>query len=211
MILQWHSKHFISKSLFGSNILPLFVALFITGCSGTSAPLTYYLLHPTNKLPTHASIKNSDAQPLSAQVVTLDKILLPEYLKHRGLVYQTSDTNLHISTSHLWGESIEEGIAKTLKQSLAESGIQLVQHDVFNEESTVHLSLYISDFITTYSGDIYLSGEYTFTSEKDAPKYRAFALQIPLTQDGFAASVKAKREVLKQLASDIAHNVKNGA
>lgn len=71
-------------------------ACLLSACSSAPRSLTYYLLHTTGDTPYAAQETTS---------VVLDKITLPEYLKHRGLVYQTSDTNLHISTSHLWAET----------------------------------------------------------------------------------------------------------
>lgn len=70
----------------------------LMACSGTPSSLTYYLLHSPS------SGAMSETYPTTAKLVIIDRITLPEYLKHRGLVYQTSDTNC-IFRPNIYGQS----------------------------------------------------------------------------------------------------------
>lgn len=195
MTLHWHQQPSKCKAIVGPLALWLCIATLISGCSGTPVSLNYYLLHPTG-----LSVERT-TPPI---MVTVDKIHLPDYLKHRGLVYQTSDTNIHISTSHLWAEPVEEGMLKTLKQSLLKEGVRLVRADQYEGENPIHLSLYINDFVSTYSGVVILTGEYTLVSSPGVPHVVPFSFRTPLAHDGFSASVSAMREALDSLASTVA-------
>lgn len=168
---------------------------FLSACSSAPNALTYYLLHPTNG----ASVLEREAK----QSIVLDKVTLPEYLKHRGLVYQTSDTNLHISTSHLWAEPVDEGLTKALASALKANNVALVRPDHYASEKAPHISLYINDFVSTYEGEVIFSGQYAVSRASEAVSIHSFTFKAPLNNDGFASSIKAMRSAIKKLAEDI--------
>ena len=70
-----------NKALQISALIVLF--LLMQACTSAPTSLNYYLLHSTDSMPLTQSGAN--------RTIVLDKITLPDYLKHRGLVYQTSD------------------------------------------------------------------------------------------------------------------------
>ncbi|PRO68214.1 PqiC family protein [Alteromonas gracilis] len=173
--------------------------LLIQGCTSAPTSLNYYLLHSTDSMP----LKQSAAK----QIIVLDKITLPDYLKHRGLVYQTSDTNLHISTSHLWAEPVEEGLTKVLSSALADKHISLNRGDQYSKEESTHVSLHIGDFISTYEGEVVLSGQYTISSTTDGTSIHPFKFKASLDSDGFSSSIKAMRNTVTQLAQHLERNL----
>lgn len=173
--------------------------LFLQGCASAPNSLNYYLLHSTDSMPLR--------QSAAKQIIVLDKITLPDYLKHRGLVYQTSDTNLHISTSHLWAEPVEEGLTKVLSSALADKHISLKRGDQYFKEESKHVSLHIGDFISTYKGEVVLSGQYTIRSTTDGTSIHSFKFKASLDSDGFSSSIKAMRNTVTQLAQDLERNL----
>ena len=168
---------------------------FLSACSSAPNALTYYLLHSTSG----ESVLDREAK----QSIVLDKVTLPEYLKHRGLVYQTSDTNLHISTSHLWAEPVDEGLTKALASALEANNVALIRPDHYASEDAPHLSLYINDFVSTYEGEVIFSGQYAITRASEEASIHPFMFKAPLSNDGFASSIKAMRSAINKLAKDI--------
>tara|TARA_B100001063_G_C16737922_1_gene543059 strand:+ start:803 stop:1417 length:615 start_codon:yes stop_codon:yes gene_type:complete len=179
-------------------ILALLVGASLIGCASSGSALQYYLLHSTTSpsATQHAS---------SPHHLLINKIVLPDYLKQRGLVYQTSSTNLHIATEHLWAEPLDEGITKSLKAALRTQGVMLVTHNVNAKEVSDYLTLQIDDFIATWQGDIILSGQYVVKHIDDSQSAKNFEYILPLAVDGFPASIEVMREAIYALADDIAN------
>jgi uncharacterized lipoprotein YmbA len=178
------------------------LVLNMVGCSSSSSSLHYYLLHSTSA--THSV--NSQANKTPA-LLTIDKLVIPEYLKQRGLVYQISETNIHISTTHLWAEPVEEGIVKVLRSALSSKGVKLLKQDDYARGSvpaTNHrISILINDFVSTYGGEVILSGEYVITAADSEAMHQSFMFKAPINHDGFEASIKAMRATLNQLSEQI--------
>lgn len=172
--------------------------VFITvGCASSDNTLQYYLLHSTSASSNLNSVNNHNE-------LLLKKIVLPEYLKQRGLVYQTSETNIHIATDHLWAEPIEQGIEQTLKQAFQTNGIRLLTSHVGSQTAHNQLILRIDDFIATWQGDVILRGQYELINTRDnAPITREFYIILPLEKDGFSSSVIVMRHAITQLAEQI--------
>ena len=185
------------KALF-IGVFALF-ACVLSACSSAPRSLTYYLLHTTGD---SAYTVNK-----ASTAVVIDKITLPEYLKHRGLVYQTSDTNLHISTSHLWAEPVDEGLTKALTSALASKQVSLLRPDHYASEEAIHMALHLNDFVSTYEGEVVLSGQYVITHVKGQTQSYPFLFKTPLEDDGFSPSIKAMRNTIQQLAEDIRKTV----
>lgn len=182
-----------TKSLRGVAI-PLLIAVgvLLGGCATSTPPLSYYLLHDTST--NRITTTSPDA------VVLIDKVVLPDYLKQRGLVFQTSETGIHISTDHLWAEPMDEGFTKSLRDSLTEHNIELITHAMGEQEPDAYLSLRIDDFIASHQGDIVLRGEYFLSYANERNARARFHLTFPLQQDGFEESVKVMREAIATLA-----------
>lgn len=168
---------------------------FLSACSSAPNALTYYLLHSTEV----TSLPSYDFK----QTIVLDNLTLPEYLKHRGLVYQTSDTNLHISTSHLWAEPVDEGITKLLTKALAKKRVSLNTTSHFPNQATIHMSLHINDFVSTYQGEVLLTGQFVIKQTSGEVKSHPFLFKSPLANDGFSSSIKAMRDTIEQLSLKI--------
>lgn len=180
---------------------PLFICVFmlvtclLSACSSSPRSLTYYLLHSTGD----ASYTTEE----TSKTVILDKLTLPEYLKQRGLVYQTSNTNIHISTSHLWAEPVDEGLTKALTNKLVKQSISLVRPDHYASEEAIHMALHINDFVSTHEGEVIFSGQYVITRVSGEVSVSPFLINTPLENDGFSSSINAMRNAIAQLAKNI--------
>lgn len=182
-------------------ILALLVSTSLIGCASSGNALQYYLLHSTTS-------PSANQQAPNPHRLLINKIILPDYLKQRGLVYQTSSTSLHISTGHLWAEPLDEGITQSLKASLRTQGVMLVTHNMNAKEVNDYLTLQIDDFIATWQGDIILSGQYIVKHIDESQSATDFEYTLPLAVDGFPASIEVMREAINRLAADIASEAK---
>ena len=202
------ASHYASRFLKISSRIRLsavLVVMFIVGCSSASTALTYYVLHPVDE---------PLAKPSKEYAyLKLDRFVMPEYLKQRGLVYQTSETNVHISTTHLWAEPLDVGLKKSLKKAISNYGVYLVDDEQYHASKTIHVALHITDFISRFDGEVLLSGEFVVLGSASPPDHIAnsiipFDIRVALKHDGFSASIEAMRESLTQLASQITDNIK---
>ncbi|AUC87853.1 hypothetical protein CW735_06315 [Alteromonas sp. MB-3u-76] len=186
--------------------LATILVLFISGCAGSNPSLSYYLLH--SAVPSKAQNTTAYSDTNNTNLV-FNKVTLPDYLKHRGLVYQVSDTNLHISATHLWAEPVEEGLRKSLSDHLALKNISLTSAKNPLEGNLSTLNLYVSDFISTYKGNVVLKGDFVITDMHSNVHRESFLIETELENDGFSASITAMRHALVELASKVADSTHN--
>ncbi|MDO6568889.1 ABC-type transport auxiliary lipoprotein family protein [Alteromonas sp. 1_MG-2023] len=192
-----HGYKFVNRINITKLVMTLLLGASLVGCVSSGGTLQYYLLHSTS----------SQATSETSSSLLINKIILPDYLKQRGLVYQTSSTNLHIATEHLWAEPLDEGITKALKGALRSKGVTLLTHNVDAQNVQDYLTLQIDDFIATWQGDIVFSGQYTLKHLDEAQSAIHFDYTFPLENDGFPASIEVMREAITALATDIASDV----
>lgn len=175
----------------------------LAGCSSKPTNLNYYTLHDPA---VHAKNRSVDS---SLTFVEMPRVKLPDYLKHKNLAFQKSDTELHYAPQHVWSEPLYDGIYQTLGKVL------LREHNIYVAEQLHHLVdepdakllIKIDDFMATYNGQIILSGQYWIT--KDGKRtIKLFQYTSALSKDGYPHAVTKMREVLTQLAQDAALVIK---
>lgn len=191
------------------NLIIVSVLFVLSGCTSTQPPLSYYLLHSAvpSKQSEVTSLQSASSLDDSTPLL-LKSVTLPDYLKHRGLVYQVSDTNLHISTTHLWAEPFEEGLRKTLQDQLANHGIVMLTTTDYQHNNIVELSLHISDFVSTFNGNVVLQGHFVVSAELAENNRHPFFIETRLKEDGFSASIVAMRQALAELSTQITESIK---
>ncbi|WP_421134144.1 PqiC family protein [Alteromonas sp. A079] len=189
--------------------LIFFTALGVSACSSTDKSLNLYLLHTVSQAPVESPNENNE---VARQLLVLNELQLPHYLKQPGLVYQTSGTGIHVSTEHFWGEPLEEGLTKLLRDTFASQNIRMTQPPTTALKNDVQLSIRIDDFIATWQGDIVLRGAYSLqhsdnTTEAPSITEKRFYIKQALQSDGFAASVQSMRLAINALVMDISNDV----
>ncbi len=177
--------------------------LFLSGCASQSINLNYYLLHSPN-----SEIK-ADQQPRLQ--LSLQNLVLPEYLKQRSLVMQTSPTTLHFSPQHVWAEPVQNGMTKALESALwQEHQILSVPAGMVQQEKNLpsaDVAIIIDDFMPTFNGDAILRGKYwVMLPDKNKTMY-IFNLQRSLQEDGFEHAVLQLQELVSELSGHIAANL----
>ncbi|WP_334028220.1 PqiC family protein [Alteromonas sp. P256] len=181
----------------------------LSGCTSTQSSLSYYLLHSAVSFEQPEGSLSSPTQSVKqGTTLLITSITLPDYLKHRGLVYQVSDTNLHISTTHLWAEPFEEGLRKTLRDQLTNDNLVVLTNRDYQGESAVELSIHISDFVSTFNGNVVLKGHFIVSTQQPEKNRYPFFIETTLKEDGFSASVIAMRKALAVLSTEIAESAR---
>jgi len=187
--------------------------LGISACTSTDKSPNLYLLHTVSHEPVmSANQKHAQNNAIAQTVIVLNDMQLPHYLKQPGLVYQTSDTGIHVSTEHFWGEPVEEGLTKLLRDAFNSQNMRMMSPPASAHKNDVQLSIRVDDFIATWQGDIVLRGSYSLQhsnnpSEVSSITDKRFYIKQALQSDGFAASVESMRLAIQTLVTDISRNV----
>ena len=175
-------------------------ALLLGGCAGSSDDLNYYLLHS----PTQAVTQQSSAKAF----VHFQKISLPDYLKQRGLAMQTGPATVYFSATHVWAEPLASGISQSLSASLwQEQQIDVVPAGVYNDAPISTVALQVDDLIATANNEVVFKGHYRIYQGDKTPRMHRFDYRRPLTEDGFAHAVIQMRELVHDMAENLAANI----
>ncbi|NMH59380.1 PqiC family protein [Alteromonas ponticola] len=172
----------------------------ISGCASQSINLNYYLLHSPH------SDNKAGQQP--GYQLSLQKLVLPEYLKQRSLVMQTSPTTLHFSPQHVWAEPVQSGMIKALEDSLWQQHqilsvpAGLAQHN--DALSSADVAIVVDDFLPTSDGQAVLRGKYWIMYADQSKTMHIFNLQRPLEEDGFDHAVLQMQQLVAELSGHIA-------
>ncbi|MCW8091354.1 PqiC family protein [Alteromonas sp. ASW11-130] len=176
------------------------IVTFLTGCVSQSINLNYYLLHSPQ------SAITADKQPRFQ--ISLQKLALPEYLKQRSLVMQTSATTLHFSPHHVWAEPVQSGMIKALEHALWQHHhvlsvpVTLATHNEVLPHAEIAIA--VDDFLPVSNGEAILSGKYWIQFPDKSKKMYIFNLRRNLNQDGFDHAVIQMQELINALGDHIA-------
>lgn len=205
-----------------NNLLTIFAlsTLLFSCAEAPSSKVTSYLLNTPefNKSVVQSLQKITMAEHENRLI--LDDIVLPEYLKQPSLVMLVSGNQLHYAHYHVWGESLEQGIKKTLtlflnhlfgQQQLNQQQVgKLLVLEKNDVNKTLHLSLEIDHFYPTDQGDVILTGRYWFngsSSKVNNLSYKKNTVEFNFKQsiiaNGYSQTVKQMHVLLGKLANNI--------
>jgi uncharacterized lipoprotein YmbA len=89
--------------------------------------------------------------------------------------------------------------------------VSLLRPDHYASEEAIHMALHLNDFVSTYEGEVILSGQYVITHVEGQTQSYPFLYKTLLEDDGFSPSIKAMRNTIQQLAEDIRKTVTKSA
>ncbi len=185
--------------------LSIIIALgSLVACATTQKKaLQYYLLSSNEVESINKNMQQVEQIPITNTYLYIENIQLPNYLQQPQLVLFKAPNQLHFSRYHLWAESVEKSINKTLKQQLS-SVIWLTKVN----NKAVSLTLEIDNFYPTQEGKVILTGRYWLKSSNQIQQIN-FAYHNALEQDGFANATVQLHSLLVKLASDINKTLHN--
>lgn len=185
-----------------------FSLLGLVGCAGspTKTAYSYYLLAST---PAQSIINKAEAdRPL----VIIKPIHLAKFLEQPGIVMQITPHQFQPARTHLWGESLDEGIQKALLQDLKAIHSNYTvrgEHHWITGQARFQLQLKIDQFQVTNDSTVVISGNYWII---DAPAKivflnRDFSFQTELTENGYEHAVAKLRNLIRQLSLQLSESL----
>ncbi len=176
------------------------IILFLSGCTSSPKEQTqYYLLNQ------HSVLSDGSLQPKKSELkqINLAKIKLPEYLSQPYLVMQLNDHQLHYASFHLWAESLQSGISKSLQTDLnnINSPFQF-NLNMTNSSAQYSLVLEINHFYPTNNSNVILTGKFALLNNQGAfliPE-TSFKFSADLEKNGYQNSVSEMRGLINQLS-----------
>lgn len=91
----------------------LVLVLMLSACSSGGSPaIRYYLLE---------SVSPARVADLSGLRVQVEDVQIPQYLERYQIVTRRSDTELHFSESHQWGDNLRKNLTRVLADGLSQS------------------------------------------------------------------------------------------
>ncbi|SFM33160.1 PqiC family protein [Marinobacter zhejiangensis] len=156
--------------------------LMLTGCSQAPViPPPGYLLPGATAVGVH---------PLTVEV------RLAGYLDQGGIVYQLSNSELHIARQHRWAEPLGRQLERALHAALSEQAL--------SGENRLVVSLSQFQGVQVDSGDLaIIQGVWQFSEAGKTSQQGKIDWQAPVPADGYAALV----ETLDQGWQDTARNI----
>ena len=171
------------------------LALFLAACS--SAPTSenyFYLLHTDTTGP---------MQTVFEEKWLLERLTLANHLRQPELSIIESNQQIYFANQHRWGEPLEHGVFRSLRNSLRAENIELVLPEEPDAERVSRtISLKIDHFAPTDQGIAVFSGVYWITEDTETSR-TPFSYSLPLDQDGFNHSVEKLAELVEVLATRI--------
>jgi uncharacterized lipoprotein YmbA len=117
-------------------------------------------------------------------VIGIEKILLPEYLRQDKIVIQTSPTQIKYLESDKWAEDMEVSLTKKLisiiQKSFNQPRVYAYPWGIATEPS-IRVSVSVSRFIE-YNGYVYLDGKWEI-NRKNNNRSSLFSIKIKTEKD----------------------------
>ena len=192
------------------NALTLFLTLLVlAGCSSKPEKLEYYSLsYPAKVLTKDSNIR----QVAEKELIVLEGVRLADFLRHQGLVMQTRDNKMHLSTTHRWAESLDEALNRVLighlENKLSDFRIES-QNGRWKKKPTYRLSIELSHFHATENNQVITAGWFwLFDDDNDLLTKQRFYYELPLSQNGYLHAVENLNHSLEKLSDKVVTSIK---
>ncbi len=180
--------------------LILLTFIMVSACATAPSSIQYYLLDNAVEDTAAARV------PLSDKKVVLTKLELATYLQNPNLPLLQHEHGVLFANQSAWAEPLQQGIKRALVNDFNRiSNYQLVLDTMPNsQQSDYQLQITIDHFAATDTSEVILVGNYWLSKGKMVISEHAFSMKQTLEHDGFAHSVSQQRQLLTQLAQQIA-------
>ncbi len=172
----------------------------IWGCS--SVPETRYYILASE--PVSAEVP----APTGQHVLGVGRVEIPDYLRQRGVVVQSSDHQIRAALYHRWGEPLQRGVRRSLGQALSnalpEMRVEMEQRDV--RRLDYRLDIEVLNFHFTEDGLALLGGRWTvYDVSTGAIMYSThFDIRESIAESGYSVAIRAQSALLTRLGDAIA-------
>lgn len=178
-------------------LLGLYVSI-ISACSSIEVekPVSYYVL---DDKPAQLTKKNTE------RTISIDQIILPDYLNQPNLVLRDASQKLHVAYYHSWADDLSAAIRRVVTAKLNALDKQVYYTSICEE--CERLTIVLDHFYPTTQGEVILAGEYQLSLDTQQLTRQSFLIKTELQQDGYEHAVKKMQLVLNKLAVDIQKSV----
>ncbi len=197
-------------------LLLLFTAFFTASCTILSPPSSqphYYLLQPAGDHECHTKSKMKRSPNDSIRII-IGPVSLPGYLDRSQIVQLADENRLRIFPTDLWGEPLDESIARILSLDLTKISKGKLQAEPFSARAFQrrHLSsikqvlLKIYNFEAGPDGKCVLKGKWQLLNGQNAFKAireEEVCIEAPLTSTSAEDSVRCMSTLIEKLSHDI--------
>lgn len=170
----------------------------LVACSTQPPPSATYLLRP--------GIVKESGELSATPKITLDKILVADYIDQPGLVIERGNGKILAARHHQWAEPLRV----SLRQYMASEIGARLQQDVGlypdGNADQKHVDLRINELHGTASGGAVLVA-YWDVRQDDTRRVFQFSRTQQLSSDGYDALVSAYIELLQALAAEVADSL----
>ena len=188
-------------------VFTVFCLFFVLACSSQPGSDNYYSLVLAGDEP---FLLGAETEITTRLIV--GPIQLPAYLSQRGLPIQLGASQVQNANHHFWAEPLDEAIAKVLVRDLSRFNDSLVvDRDAgrWTVSGDCRLRVEFDKFHATTESRVVSSGRYWISSSQSSLK-QEFELFRSLSEDGYAKSVEALRNILETLAREISVAINSG-
>lgn len=193
------------NSLPGPGYLALLVMLsailLLAGCASGGSAMARYTL-PLDPLP--AAQRYPD-NPL--HTVVLEPVRLAGYLNSEGIVMQLSDIEVQQARNHLWAESLQRQLERSLQQQLSVglADARVVRDPSPDAQSVVRVQVEVEAFQGRYDGQALVRGEWQIRDRSgQLLAWQPFNIERALASDGYPSLVRSLAQAWRDMAAELA-------
>lgn len=186
-------------------------AVLGTACAAAPKQIQYYVLATTtpNTGKTAGVTASMTAVPdkVSAAVVVVGPVDLAEYLDQPSLVMQQGRHTFHVAQYHVWAEDLSRALTRALVYDLNQQASPYRfedRTDQYSDPAARQIRLRIDQFHPTHQNQVVLAGQYWIYHKKHLLAQRSFTFQGDLHEDGYPHAVDGMRQIVGQLAAQLA-------
>ena len=173
----------------------LLTLLLLGACSGQPPEPRYYLLR------SDADLTTRTLQP--AGDFAFGSVSIASYIDQRGLLVETGAGDFRPARHHLWAEPVYEGVHLFLLKEVAHRAGEDILPAI-NSPGLSAINVRIDQLHGTKDGHARLVAYWWLERDGEVISAHQFADSRPLAADGYAALVSAEKQLLGNLAGEIA-------
>ena len=174
-----------------------FSLALLSACASQPVEKRKYTLHP---IATETGIRGT-------ATIALGKVELAPYLRHEGIVIETSAGEVINAKHNLWAESLSYSVRRYLQVQLRQSlGSPVLLHATKSDDVAQTVDVLIHQLHGTESGTVMLVASWqVHSSDSDAVSIESeYVATEKLSVDGYPALVQGHKLLLNALAKEMA-------
>lgn len=188
-------------------IISICFTIVLSGCSGGSATIRYYMIDPVS---TSVVSQNSNNQ-LSIEIMDVN---VPQYLERFNLVTRGNENQLYLAEFHQWGDNFRKNLLRTMASNLTSMlGTNDIGTPINRTMSTpdYRVQVHIEQFERNYDGHVSLIARWqvsTGSSSRSVTTHKAdLSSSATYAMDEYENIVSTMKDLFGQLSGLIADSI----